>query len=248
MLRIFIVLLLLSSAAQAFAQKQIEVRNQTWLGYFNQTRFTQRSGVWVDLHYRLTGDFTQTRSINIARVAYIYYLSDQVLLMAGYAYAKQFSSVENIPAAPEHRPWQQIQWVVKKHGFSLRQSLRVEQRFRGKLENGVLVNDYNFNWRFRYNFAISVPLKGKQVVAKTPFLYVNNDIHINAGKSIVNNYFDQNRFFLGIGYQFTSQLNAQLGYMNVFQQQPSGNQYVNINAIRLYVIHHLDLRKSEQVE
>ncbi|KAJ1518410.1 hypothetical protein HMI54_000938, partial [Coelomomyces lativittatus] len=84
-----------------------------------------------------------------------------------------------------------------------------------------------------------------QVVAKTPFLYLNNDIHINAGKNIINNYFDQNRFFAGVGYQFTLQLNAQIGYMNVFQQQPSGNQYVSINAIRLFVFHNLDLRKEK---
>lgn len=246
MLRILIVLSFLSIGQQVFSQKQIEVREQAWLGYFNQTRFSKRSGAWLDLHYRLTGDFTKTRSIEIARVAYIYYLSDQVLLMAGYAYAKQFSQQENIPDIPEHRPWQQIQWTDKKNGFNLRQSFRVEQRYRRKVEHGMLADNYNFNWRFRYNFALSVPLKGKQIVAKTPFLYFNNDIHINAGKSIVNNYFDQNRFFLGVGYQFTQQLNAQLGYMYIFQQQPSANQYVNINAIRLYVLQNLNLRKRDK--
>ncbi|MBT1696125.1 DUF2490 domain-containing protein [Fulvivirgaceae bacterium PWU4] len=235
----------LASAELAFAQKETEVREQTWLGYFNQTRFTKRSGLWVDLHYRLTGNFTDERSVNIARVAYIYYISDQVRLMGGYAYAKHFSHGTATPDVPEHRPWQQIQWFDKKNGFNLMQWFRVEQRYRRTVAAGELTDDYNFNWRLRYNFALTLPLKGKQVVAKTPFLFFNDEIHINAGKEIVNNYFDQNRAFLGLGYQFTSHLNAHLGYMNVFQQLPAGNRYVNINAIRLFVFHNIDLRKGD---
>lgn len=233
--------------AQA-TEKNIEEREQTWLGYFNQTRFTKKSGAWVDLHYRLTGDFTHERSVNIARVGYIYYLSDQVRLMAGYAYAKHFSHAANTPDIPEHRPWQQIQWFDKKNGFNLMQWFRIEQRYRRKVTDGALADDYNFNWRLRYNFAFTLPLKGKQVVAKTPFLFFNDEVHINAGKNIVINYFDQNRVFLGFGYQFTSHLNAHLGYMNVFQQLAAPNQFVNIHAIRLFVFHNLDLRKHDEVK
>ena len=246
-MRVFILILYLlaGSCHQVFSQKQTQVRDQTWLGYFNQTRFTTQSGLWVDLHYRLTGNFVDERSVNIARVAYIYYISDQVRLMAGYAYAKHFSHGSSAPDMPEHRPWQQIQWLDKKNGFNLMQWLRIEERYRRKISDGVLTDDYNFNWRVRYNFSLTLPLKGKQVTAKTPFLFFNDEIHINAGKNIVNNYFDQNRLFLGFGYQFTSHINAHIGYMNVFQQLPAGNQYVNINAIRLFVFHNLDLRNKE---
>jgi hypothetical protein len=125
------------------------------------------------------------------------------------------------------------------------QWFRVEQRYRQTIVEGQLTDDYAFNWRLRYNFSMTIPLKGKQVVANTPFLFLNDELHINAGKNVVNNYFDQNRAFVGFGYQFTSHLNAQLGYMNVFQQLPAGNKYVNINAIRLFVFHSLDFRNNE---
>lgn len=236
-----VIVLLMACEKLAIAQKQIEVRDQTWLGYFNQTRLTNKSGLWADLHYRLTNDFINERSVSIARIAYIYYLSDQVRLMAGYAYANQNST----PDIPEHRPWQQIQWFDKKNGFNIMQWFRIEERYRRKVAGGELIDDYNFNWRLRYNFALTLPLKGKQVVAKTPFLFFNNEVHINAGKNILNNYFDQDRLFLGLGYQFTSHINAQLGYMYVFQQLPAANQYVQINAIRLFVFHNLDLRKKD---
>jgi long-subunit fatty acid transport protein len=228
-----------------FSQKEIEKRDQTWLAYFNQTRFTKRSGLWLDLHYRLTGDFVDERSVNIARLGYMYYVSDQVRVTAGYAYVKHFSHGPAAPDYNEHRPWQQIQWLDKKNGFSLIQYLRLEQRYRQTVAGGELTNNYLFNWRFRYNFSLTLPLKGKTLAAKTPFLFFSDELHIHAGKHIVNNYFDQNRLFLGLGYQFTSHLNAHLGYMYVFQQQPAGNQYIHINAIRLFISHNLDLRNHD---
>jgi hypothetical protein len=40
------------------------------------------------------------------------------------------------------------------------------------------------------------------------FYSFSDEVMVNAGKSIVNNYFDQNRIFTGVGYQFTPQFNA----------------------------------------
>jgi Protein of unknown function (DUF2490) len=246
MIRIFVCLVsLLSFGRQAFSQtKEFDTEEQTWLGYFNQTRFTNKSGMWVDLHLRFTGNFADDPALSIARAGYTYYLSDHVKLTAAYTYATRYSTTGG-PDVPEHRPWQQIQWTEKKAWFNMMQWVRLEERFRRKVSAGELTDDYNFNYRIRYNMAFTIPLKGKQVVAKTPFLFANNEVMINFGKEIVYNYFDQNRVFAGFGYQFTSHLNAQLGYMYVFQQLADGDKYLNINAIRLFVFHNLDLRKKD---
>lgn len=238
-----ITLCLLLHAIISVGQKQIEHRQQAWFGYINQTRFTKKSGIWVDLHLRLTDQFVNQKSITIARAAYVYYLTDQTRLAAGYAYVSQYNA--SGLTVPEHRPWQQIQWFDRKNGFNLMQWLRVEERYRQKMVAGELLNDYNFNWRFRYNFVLTVPLKGKQIAPRTPFLYFNNEIFVNAGKSITNNYFDQNRFSAGVGYQFAPNLNVQIGYLNVFQQLAAANQFVNVNGIRLYVFHNLDFRHPD---
>lgn len=125
------------------------------------------------------------------------------------------------------------------------QWFRVEQRYRPRVVEGEPTDSYAFNWRFRYSVALTFPLKGKTVAPKTPFLFFNDELHINGGKRIVNNYFDQNRLFVGAGYQFTSHLNAHLGYMYVFQQLAAGNQYLHINSIRLFVFHNLDFRNDD---
>jgi hypothetical protein len=240
-----VTVMLTTAGLTAYSQKQIEKRDQTWFGYFNQTRLTKRSGVWIDLHHRRTGDFVDDNSISIARLGYTYYLADQVRVTVGHAIARQYSNVVDLPNTTEQRPWQQIQWIEKRRFFLLNQYFRIEERYRPVVVAGEETDDYHFNWRFRYNVALTFPLKGKSVEPKSAFIFFNDEIHINAGERINTNYFDQNRLFLGFGYQFTKQLNGQVGYLYVFQQLPVPNQFIHINALRLFIFHTLDLRKTE---
>lgn len=219
-------------------RKETEHREMTWIGYFNQTRFSNKSGVWADLHLRLNDNFTGETHALLGRIGYMYYFADRTRLTIGYAYQEQPGHAGSATQL-EHRPWQQIQWIEKKKWFNLMQWIRLEQRFRKTPEDDA----FRFsNHRIRYNIAFTVPLNTKEVTDKTLFFFTNNEVFVNFGKNIVNNYFDQNRFFAGVGYNFTSHLNAQLGYMNVFQQLPAGNRYVSSDAIRLFVFHNIDLR------
>jgi hypothetical protein len=239
-MRIFLFFILLVFLAQESpAQNKItEHREMAWLGYFNQTRLTKRSGVWLDLHLRLNDDFVNEVHAILARVGYIYHVTDKGRLTLGYAYQNQ-PGHHGANDQLEHRPWQQFQWMEKKSWFNLMQWIRFEQRFRKTSDEP----EFEFgNYRIRYNIAFTFPLNRKEVKADTPFLFANNEVFINFGDNVVNNYFDQNRFFVGFGYQFTEHLNAQLGYMNVFQQLPAGNRYVSSDAVRLFVFHALDFR------
>ena len=103
-----------------------------------------------------------------------------------------------------------------------------------------------FNWRFRYNISVTIPLRGKALVPKTPYLFISNEVNVNAGKSIITNYFDQNRSFVGLGYQFSPSMHANLGPLFIFQQSPEPGHYNHTHAIRLYVYHNIDLRKTRR--
>lgn len=238
---------LLISNHETFAQAKIFTnREQVWTAYLNQTRFTEKSGLWVDLHWRLNDHYVKGTSQTIARFGYTYYLTDNTRLTAGYARVTQYSTTSGVPDVPEHRPWQQMQWFEKKSWYSLMQYLRLEQRYRRRVSGEELLDDYNFNFRLRYNVAMSIPLTQKQMAPKVPFIFLNDELHINFGKNIVNNYFDQNRLYAGIGYQFTPNLSAILGYMYLFQQLPAGNEYININSIRFFILHNMNLRSGER--
>ena len=228
---------------QAISQKQVAVQEQTWFGYINQSRFTERSGLWVDVHFRMTDQFIKEKAMAIARLAYIYYAGENLRVMGGYAYAPRYRI--GVPRIPEHRPWQQIQWFEKKKGFHLSQAFRIEQRFRGQVVDGRLAEEYTFNWRFRYNFSVTVPLKGDDVQARSPFLLLADEVMVNAGKEVVNNYFDQNRILTAFGYQFTSNLNVHLGHLFIFQQEAEAGHYIRTHVIRIYMSHNLDFRNKE---
>ena len=124
------------------------------------------------------------------------------------------------------------------------QWVRLEERYRRNILNdSTLANGYAFNFRARYNFLIQVPLSSKGIVPNTFSFIANDEVHVNFGKQVVYNYFDQNRFFVGFAWQTTATDNLQFGYMNVFQQLPAGNKYRSIHTARISYFHNLDLRK-----
>ena len=226
--------------------KQTESLQQVWIAYNNQTRFSNRWGAWADIHLRTKEDFFSHLSSNIIRVGLTHYLNDDTKLTAGYAYISHFPQDNHGNVTrPEHRPWQQIQWHSKYSKLRLMQWFRLEERFRRKILNSdELADGYNFNFRVRYNIFFGIPLSKNRFQPKSLTFVVNDELHINFGKQIVYNYFDQNRFFLGFAYQVNKTDNLQFGYMNVFQQLSAGNKYRSIHAPRIFYFHNLDLRKK----
>ncbi len=219
---------------------------QLWLGYFNQTRFSNRLGLWADIHLRTKEDFITDVSQGIVRVGLTYYVTDDAKVTMGYAFVNHFpaDNHKNI-SQPEHRAWQQIQWHNRYPKLRVMQWFRIEERWRRKILNDdELAEGYNFNFRFRYNFFSQFPLSKKRFQPHTFSFVVNDEVHVNAGKQIVNNYFDQNRFFVGFNFHINKHDNLQFGYMNLFQQLPAGNQYRSNHAARIFYFHNLDLRKT----
>jgi len=244
----FFLLLILSYSLtpSTFSQtKQTEHVEQVWLAYMNQTRFSDKWGMWADLHLRTKDDFVKDFSQSIVRLGLTYYLNDDTKLTAGYAYVSSYPNTNQNVTVPEHRPWQQIQWHSKYSKLRLMQWFRLEERFRRKLLNpDELSDEYSFNFRLRYNILFMVPLSKQKFQPRSLSFVVNNEAHVNFGKQIVYNYFDQNRFFLGFNYHVNKHDNLQFGYMNVFQQLAAGNKYRSNNAARIFYFHNLDLRKK----
>ena len=242
-----IFLLLFSLNPQLFSQtKQTESVQQIWLGYFNQTRFSNKWGAWTDLHLRTKEDFVNDFSQSIIRVGLTYYLRDDTKLTAGYAFVSHYpaDNHKNV-TMPEHRPWQQLQWHTRSPRLRLMQWFRLEERFRRKIkDDDELAEGYNFNFRIRYNMFAQFPLNKKNFQPKTISVVINDEVHINFGEQIVYNYFDQNRFFLGFAYHVNKHDNLQVGYMNVFQQLATGNKYRMGHIARIFYFHNLDLRKK----
>jgi len=231
------------------AQKTIFQEDQTWLAIFNQTRFSKRWGFWTDVHFRLKNDFIKDPSQFLIRLGPTYYITDDVRFTVAYNFVNHFPD-KNHPdvSQPEHRPFQQLQWYTRFPKSRLMQWIRLDERFRRKLNAEKLAEGYDFNWRIRYNYVLFVALGKKGFSPGSIQLVLNDEIMFNFGQKIVYNYFDQNRLFAGLAYQFTKESHVQLGYMNVFQQQAAGNKYRSLHCIRLFYFHNLDWRKNQTHE
>ena len=241
-----LIMLLCIHAAATAQTKSTEHFNRIWLGYFNQTRFSNQWGLWTDLQLRTKENFVDNLSQSIVRVGLTYYVADATKLTLGYAYVNDFpaDNHKNI-SVPEHRPWQQVQWHTKYGKNRMMQWIRLEERFRHKvLNDNELANGYNFNFRLRYNLWYEVPLIKDGALPRSLSFIANDEVHINFGSQVVYNYFDQNRFFLGLKYQTSPHSNLQLGYMNVFQQLSAGNKYRSVDALRVFFFQNIDLRKK----
>jgi hypothetical protein len=231
----------------AISQKQSTSENQVWLSYNNQTRLSNKWGLWGDFHLRTKENYFDDFSTGIARVGLMYYVTDNTKLTAGYAYVHHFPQEGHTDIGrPEHRPWQQVQWHNKFPKLRLMQYLRLEERFRRKIkDNDELSDGYLFNWRTRYNILVNFAFNKKPFAPKTISWFISDEVHINFGKEIVYNSFDQNRLFGGLQYHANAHDVLQFGLMYLYQQLASGNKYRHIYAPRISYFHNLDLRKKE---
>jgi len=246
---VYLLLVLVNNACLAQTVSNTENIQQLWFGYFTQIRFTNKWGATADVQLRTKENFTDQFSQDLFRAGLTYYIRNNTKLTLGYAYASFFPGDNHAKITqPEHRPWQQFQWHTAFTKSQMMQRVRLEERYRRTILNdSTLGNDYNFNWRFRYNILYEMPLIKKASFFKKLWFVANEEVLINFGKEIIHNYFDQNRFFIGLKYQATTISSLQAGYMNVFQELSSGNHYKNINVIRISFFQNFDVRKKENV-
>jgi hypothetical protein len=125
------------------------------------------------------------------------------------------------------------------------QWLRLEERFRRKIKNDdEWADGYSFNWRLRYNVVAQFPLNKNAYAPGTFSLAASNEVFINFGKQILYNYFDQNRFFIGLQYHLNKRDLLQAGYLNQFQQLSSGYLFRELHNVRLFYFHNLNFEKG----
>ncbi len=241
---IFFILVLFSFISTYSQTKSTTDIQQMWFGFFNQTRVANKFGFWFDGHLRTKEDFANNFSTLIIRPGLTYYVNDNSKLTAGYAYVEHYPAEGHTKISQtEHRLWQQYQWHTKYAKTRMMQWLRLEERYRRKIANdSTLAEGYNFTYRLRYNLFWEIPFTQKPTHKFS--LVVNDEIHINFGEQVVYNYFDQNRFFLGLKLNVNRHDNVQLGYMNMFQQLASGNKFRNNHVVRLFYFQNLDLRRK----
>ena len=227
-------------------QKQVVHYNQLWYAYNNNTRLTDRWGIWMDIQNKDKSEFVHNFDVKENTLGGIYYLKNKMKLTGAFTYIQSYPN-DKLPDfyAPEYRPWQMVQWKNNLQNTSFSHWVRLEERFKTKTINGnQLTNNFDFSYRLRYNVFIEKPLTVKKHEKGAISLSIAEEIYLNYGKTIVYNTFDQNRIFGGLLYYFNTHDWLQFGYTNVIQHLSSKDKYKSIDAIKLTFFNNLDFRKK----
>ena len=187
-----------------------------WLLYFGNKQINNKFNWHNEVQYRSYNAISDLEQLLI-RTGIGYNLTENnnnILLGYGYILSENYIDGTNEKEdVHEHRIYQQFISKQNISIVSLQHRYRFEQRF---IES-------DFKLRLRYFLGLNVPLSKKELIDKTLYFSMYNEIFLNTQKDV----FDRNRLYGGIGYKLNSSIRFELGYMNQFLSNGNRDQ-INI--------------------
>ncbi|WP_454045286.1 DUF2490 domain-containing protein [Chryseobacterium sp. Marseille-Q8038] len=182
-----------------------------WYMYFGNNKISKKLNWHNEIQYRnfdALGDLEQL----LIRTGIGYDLTENnnnVLLGYGFILSQPYvngEKKENI----EHRIFQQYITKQKFGRFYLQHRYRLEERF--------LQDD--FRMRFRYMLGVNIPITQKEMLPKTLYASVYNEIFLHFNSPV----FDRNRVYGALGYVINKNMRIEAGYMNQIQENRNRGQ------------------------
>jgi hypothetical protein len=243
-LRVFLLTFLVWCSHLSIAQtKNVTSQSLYWTRYYNQLIFNDKISWHNEIDMRR---FLPSNTLHhlIVHTHLHYRFSPKFDAALGFTYSLQSpqdpSSISRL-AVPELRPFQELtfsQPISKRLTLSSR--FRIDERFISKNDGNVLLDGYNFNFRYRLRIQ-GVYLLNKKTDALPTTLKLSNEVMLNTGARIINNHFDQNRAYLGIEKAISKSISAELGYLWWYQQRDTGLDFFNRDIIRFTLWHRVRL-------
>ncbi len=182
-----------------------------WYMYFGNNKISKKLNLHNEIQYRSFDGGTDLEQLLI-RTGIGYDLSENnnnILLGYGFILSQPYmdgEKQENI----EHRIFQQYITKQKFGCFNIQHRYRLEERF---LEE-------DFRMRFRYYLNFNIPINNKEMLPKTFYASVYNEIFLHLDSPA----FDRNRVYGALGYVISKNLRIEAGYMNQIQENKNRGQ------------------------
>ncbi len=239
----------LSSQAQVIqvpSEKEIRSASGAWFGLYTKYHFNDKWAYYGEYHVRRKDGFDKMAQIYL-RFGANYKITKYLDVTAGFVnpyYWAPNPEDKNIDkVVPQYRAWEQAVLATPFDHIKVFHQLRLEQRYRRSYIKG---SPFKLTHRFRYKLTIYVPLNHQDFTPKTLFLSLYNEIFIQAGKSVIYNHLEDNRAFIGLGYNLSHDLQIQSGYMYSYRHDGTPYKYESRNIFRLSIYHHLDLHHDKK--
>ena len=190
-----------------------------WLQTVANVAIHPKWTLYAEQQLRQVGDIASPQQ-RLLRLGLTYKMHPDVNVHAGYGFVNTFAYGDYPIAAdgafPEHRIYEQITFKQPIVTWTIQHRFRLEQRWLAKLSSTQATQWVYLN-RIRYQFRAQKPLLTK--ANNQVFAAVANEVFIGAGKQLVANIFDQNRFSVLLGYSASKKINFELGYLYQILQQ-----------------------------
>lgn len=192
-----------------------------WLASFHTIKTGKKTSIHNDIQLRSTNHLKQMQTL-LLRGGLNIHITKKLTVTAGYAFISNRRTISNVTGyAPEHRIWQQLLYTHRWKQVAISHRFRVEQRFIAKstIVNNELENEGSaYANRLRYFIRNILPLRKAPSFDKGVFAALQNEVFVNFGNTanVNGEFFDQNRFYLAVGYRIHKSFDIEAGYMNQY--------------------------------
>jgi hypothetical protein len=234
----FRTLLISILAAGSLAADDFDSNGNLWLNYVgDHPLFGSKWGLHLEAQVR-RADFGDDWQQLLLRPGINYSLNPNTMLTAGYAWVNTWP-YGDFPSAhefPEHRFWEQLSYTHSWLGLDWTHRFRLEQRRIAEMmeeaDGDWRVGNWRYENRFRYMLRTSVPLNSD----KTWYIALWDEVFFNFGNNVFKNYFDQNRFFVGLGHKLSDTTRLEVGFMEQTLQKRGGEVWENNHTICVWLL------------
>lgn len=197
-----------------------------WIMYFGANKISDKFSLHTEIQYRNHTLIPNNTEQWLLRTGINYHFAPNAIATAGIALIPSyvFESEQSDPETVENRLWQQFILTNKVGRVKFEHRYRLEQRW---------VND-DYRNRFRYRVMLFIPLNKTSMEPGAIFLGLYDEIFINDEPV----FFDRNRLYGALGYQFSKTTSAQVGLLN--QRVNAFNKYY----LQFAVVYNPDFRKK----
>lgn len=226
-----------------------------WYAYFGDHKLSDKWAVHTEYQWRRI-DLIRTWQQSLARVGLQYSLTDRIKASAGYTlllgfpYGRFPESEAGVPN-PEHRIYQDLELEQTAGRLQLTHRFRLEQRWMSNWSDagGRKSLGWQYQNRARYRIRGALPLGAPTMETATWYATAYDELFIGFGPNVQLDVFDQNRIFLGLGYQFSPSLKLEGGFLNQLVQHAEPDPATGLpvlernNGVTLSVYWDLDFRR-----
>ena len=245
-LQIFISIITLGVSTITTAQnKNIKKLDQQGIQGYIRIKLSNKWMWSADGGFRFNEMFKDP-SYYIMRSGLNYQLNSHMKVTAGFAHLG-FYTTKKLSKA-EDRPYQEFSITDKYGKCGILHRFRIEERYFKGILNGSMQSGQTFNFRFRYQFRTNFEILKLSNGNAYPLLSLDlgDEIFINAGKPIVYNVFDQNRFVAGPSVSFSKDFAIGMIYNNQFAAVDAPASYVHTNAFWLTIRQNFDISQHKK--